>query len=1169
MPGKKSANTNTSGTTRTMVTKTASVADTANKMTRKSVKVQAVANQTMSPTPLTERETRARMAKKYATTTFGFNTRKAFDSAGIGDVSNSSGGNFYSPQLSTDFLEKPQNLRERRAWYRHFYNSNEFVGKAVDLHSTLPLSKIRLEKPKCKNSDYADYVYDFFVDMCDDVKLFKTLLEISHEYNLLGNCAKGDSRLRTPEGFKTIRDIEVGDEVLTHTNTFKAVTNKCSRKSDHIYKIKIFKSHRIIELTGEHPVEVLRDSKVEFVKVGDLKPNDHIRLTYSSLIKDVERVNYLEKFDQITPTSYGYSKKVNIIRGRVKEAQECREKFLSWIGSLDSPTIKTREELAEELGVIEIKLNSVLTQLNKEIEKESYSRRIGALGYQKGSQVEWLPMQYDPGDGLYEITRVNKYKAPQSIAIDEDFCYLLGYWLGDGTLARDNSRPGKWGRGIWNIVFGKGSEKQLDKVRGILEDKLGEYAVKEWDYTRDYNGKESVLTTLKVNGNPAFLEWWASNFGETCTGNNPKRIPQWIHNLPANKLCALLAGLIDSDGCTQESITVITTISESLAVSMFEISLKCGILVGTREYYTRPEKSKLIMSVNPELASRKCYTVTLDNFYCADTVGCHSIKIIASKARSLKNSDRHKELGNGDFFYRLESLDREEFNDVVYNIEVEGDHTYQVEGISTHNCFIFAEDHSPYEAKDDDEATEDKINELKEAGKIRSDKLFQDFEVVDKDPNYLGWRRLLVLPPDQVRIKKIPLSDESLIEFIPDPETKKNILQARQGMYPGEFFQTERNPYKAPSIPEKLAQQLEENGTIPLDTDPYSGSHVFHLARKKSQYETLGVSVLERCINTLLLQDKLRQSQTSIASRHMTPIRIVWAEDLSEPDVENLREQVDLALVDPDFSIITNYQVNWEEMGSNGRLLELTGEYEHIENSLFAGLGVTREILTGEGTYSGNRITLEIMNTQYLLDRELLQEYVENSLFKPVAKKKGFVEKDKFGREKLIYPKLSFTRLAIRDNDEFFNQVFQLYNKGSVSIDVILDMLNIDPESSSKKIKEDLFTVDDFAYNQLMTNIYTAAGQGLVEKYNVLEKLADYLGFDEVPQPEGGEEAGGADAGGMPRFASDKKEVKKKESPKIAAMPSNKKAALQKMLNLAMQNPDKLEKIMQYLEKSK
>lgn len=609
-------------------------------------------------TKLTEKEVAARKIRKYATSTFGFNTRTAFSGYSSGNMSESSQGNFYSPQLSTDFLEKPQNLRERRAWYRHFYNSNEFVGQAIDLHSTLPLSKIRLEKPHGENHEQIEYVYEYFLEMCNEVKLFKVLLEISHEYQLLGNT------------------------------------------------------------------------------------------------------------------------------------------------------------------------------------------------------------------------------------------------------------------------------------------------------------------------------------------------------------------------------------------------------------------------------------------------------------------------------------------------------------------FIYSEDHNPYEIEEGDKEGEAKVNEMKEWGKQEAERLFKDFKVIDKDPNYKGWRKLIILPPDQVRIKKVPFSDESLIEFIPDPETRKGILNSQDPAYYPLSPDEEKN---MPRLPRSLSYDLQKNGSIPLDTDPYSGSYVFHLARKKSQYETLGVSILERCVNSLLLQDKLRQAQTQIASRHMTPIRIVWAEDLSDMDVENLREQVDLALVDPDFSIIANYEVHWEEMGSNGRLLELSTEYEHIENSLFAGLGVTREILTGEGTYAGNRMTLEILNTQYLLFRELLQEYVEEYLFKPVAKKKGFVEKDKYGREKLIYPKLSFTRLAIKDNDSFFDQAMQLYNKGSISIDVVLEMLNIDPISTRKKIEADLFTVNDFAFNQLMSNIYTAAGQALVERFAVTDRLADYMNLDPLPPPPPGEEAAGGmggglggGLGGMGRFSS-------------KGMDSKKQAALSKLIAVVLKNPDKLDKIAEYM----
>ena len=53
-------------------------------------------------------------------------------------------------------------------------------------------------------------------------------------------------------------------------------------------------------------------------------------------------------------------------------------------------------------------------------------------------------------------------------------------------------------------------------------------------------------------------------------------------------------------------------------------------------------------------------------------------------------------------------------------------------------------------------------------------------------------------------------------------------------------------------------------------------------------------------------------------------------------DVEALREQVDLALQDPDYSIIANFQISWEEMGSDQRLLDLN-EYDMTDRQMYAG----------------------------------------------------------------------------------------------------------------------------------------------------------------------------------------------------------------------------------------
>ena len=440
----------------------------------------------------------------------------------------------------------------------------------------------------------------------------------------------------------------------------------------------------------------------------------------------------------------------------------------------------------------------------------------------------------------------------------------------------------------------------------------------------------------------------------------------------------------------------------------------------------------------------------------------------------------------------------------LFKTLIEITHEYTLFG----NAMVYAED----DDSQDRMPPEEKARKTEQA-KQRSEFLKKKFDVVDKDPLYTGWKKLIILPPDQVRVRKLPLTDNVAVEFVPDPETKR-FITSEMPIYPGQYEESKNFKYE---IPADIQEKVKQSGVIPLDTDPYTGSHVFHLARKKSQYEPYGQSIIERCVNTLVLLDKLRQAQTSIASRHMTPMRIVWAEDLNPDDVDNLREQVDMALVDPDYSVIANYEIHWDEMGSQGRLLDIEGENEAGMNRLFAGLGVTREILTGEGTYTGSKISLEIMNTQYLLYREIIQDYVENNLFRPVAIKKGFIEYDDYGNEIVLYPRLSFTRLAIRDNEQFFDAAFQLYQKGSLSIDLILDILNIDPASTREKLEHDLFTVNDSQFNEVLRNLYTNVSTALVENTDFTAKMAEYLGLKMAEKAQAAE--------GASRFSSSKENV--------------------------------------------
>jgi len=117
----------------------------------------------------------------------------------------------------------------------------------------------------------------------------------------------------------------------------------------------------------------------------------------------------------------------------------------------------------------------------------------------------------------------------------------------------------------------------------------------------------------------------------------------------------------------------------------------------------------------------------------------------------------------------------------------------------------------------------------------------------------------------------------------------------------------------------------------------------------------------------------------------------------------------------------------------------------------------------------------------------------------------GFVEEDEDGNLQVIVPRLSFTRLSFRDNTETFDALMNLYQKGSLDIDTILEHLNLDPVTVREKLMQDVGTVQDATFNELFRGLYSRVGDALAENSDFAEKIAEYLGLKyEKPQEEGG-----------------------------------------------------------------
>lgn len=428
-------------------------------------------------------------------------------------------------------------------------------------------------------------------------------------------------------------------------------------------------------------------------------------------------------------------------------------------------------------------------------------------------------------------------------------------------------------------------------------------------------------------------------------------------------------------------------------------------------------------------------------------------------------------------------------------------HQYWLQGVA----YIFAEDHDLSTELSDDvmfNVTEEEIGTVDYAGRTQKKK--QKVKVPKPDAErdkiiremvakkYEGWKRLQVLPPEQIKVEVFQYTNRTRMELLPSEKDRQVVLKA----------QNQNDPEAAKiadDMPKQIRDELLNGQPIPLNTSPFAdfmcSSFCFELAHKKPPFEGRGVPILERCLRTLVYQDKLRQAQTSIASRAMTPKRVIWAEKMSEPDVEDLRGQIDQALIDPDFSIISNFEIHWDEIGSRDRLLDLSTEYEITNKLLFIGLRITESMLTGESTYSGERIHLDVMNTMYLLYREVVSSYVEDFLFAPVAEKKGFWDEDEEGNKTLLYPKLQFTRLALRDNSELQDFMFNLYQKGSMPISYLYELLNIDSEDAHEELKRDLWTQKDATFNEFIRAVLSGAGDKMLEESDILKILAKNSGL--------------------------------------------------------------------------
>ena len=219
---------------------------------------------------------------------------------------------------------------------------------------------------------------------------------------------------------------------------------------------------------------------------------------------------------------------------------------------------------------------------------------------------------------------------------DLDFWYMIGMYLGDGWLAcRCN-----------DIVIACNDTK-LKKIQAHLDQT-------KWKYTYSKSG-----TCYRLRfANKEIYNFIAENIG---TGCDKKTIGYDLLCLPKPQLQALYNGYLDSDGCVIDGKHQFSSINRPLIYAMSSVIHKL-YQRPTRVYKVKVSPKKIIEG--REVNQKDWYMLRFN---------------------PIKKKQDHAFFEDDYIWYPFKNLEMAEIEN-VYNMEVENDHSYILQGCVSKNC---------------------------------------------------------------------------------------------------------------------------------------------------------------------------------------------------------------------------------------------------------------------------------------------------------------------------------------------------------------------------------------------------------------------------------------------------------------------------------------------------
>lgn len=242
-----------------------------------------------------------------------------------------------------------------------------------------------------------------------------------------------------------------------------------------------------------------------------------------------------------------------------------------------------------------------------------------------------------PSKFLKNTNLGSKRIGSEEFIVDEEFLWIIGMYIAEGS------------NGKRSIQFA------LHENEVNYQNKIISFFTK-YGFNPKLRQGDTKGVVVEVNGS-SLAKWFPDLCGKLC---HNKKISEQFMNLPDNKILAIIQGIWDGDGTKRENEIIQT--SEKLCLQIAELLHR----LGKQPLVTQVKNNKLTAKGNKR---KQAYRINWEEETATHTNRKGSWKF-------------YEQLLN-----KVKKVEEVNYNGYVYNLEVEGDHTYVVQNILVHNCY--------------------------------------------------------------------------------------------------------------------------------------------------------------------------------------------------------------------------------------------------------------------------------------------------------------------------------------------------------------------------------------------------------------------------------------------------------------------------------------------------